>query len=214
MAPKSSVVRRRSGEVASRRPTRAEPQAERAVVSTPAEFRAREAQGKARQRIAGERAGEAKARRRLAEARASAAEAKRDAPPPSEGPRGRVAPPGRSQAAKVSKGLDRATRSFLRLGTANPRRVLLIELLGVLVVVTVDQLAHGQMPEPRVYAGGFVVFLVLAFAAELGGTGGARVATGFGALVLLSVVLANAPGIVKALQVASGQRATAQEGVA
>jgi hypothetical protein len=89
----------------------------------------------------------------------------------------------------------------------------MLELVAVLVIVTVDQLAHGDVPSPRAYAAPFIVYLVLGFAAELGGDGGARVAVGIGLLVLVALLLANAPGIVKTIQVASGQRATAQEGV-
>jgi hypothetical protein len=89
----------------------------------------------------------------------------------------------------------------------------MMELVAVLVIVTVDQLAHGDAPSPRAYVAPFVVYLVLGFAAELGGPGGARMATGFGALVLVALVMANAPGIVRALQVASGQQVAPQEGV-
>ncbi len=123
---------------------------------------------------------------------------------------------GARASARGSKGLssfDRRVRSFLRLGTANPRRVLILELVAVLAIVTVDQLAHGDAPEARSYVAPFVVYLVLAFMAELGGDGGARIATGLGALVLVALVLANGPGIAKALQVASGRSQTATEGV-
>jgi hypothetical protein len=75
------------------------------------------------------------------------------------------------------------------------------ELVAVLTIVTIDQLAHQTMPSPRSYVAPFVVYLVLSFAAELGGEGGARVATGIGALVLVALVLANAPGIVRAFAV-------------
>lgn len=102
--------------------------------------------------------------------------------------------------------LDRRVRAFMKLGSRNPRRTLLAELVAVLVIVTVDQLAHKQVPMPASYLAPFVVYLVLGFAAELGGDGGARVATGIGMLVLVALVLANAPGIVKAIQVATGQR--------
>ncbi len=151
---------------------------------------------------------EAKARADTAEARAQAARRKADSTP-------NVAGPGRSAASstsKVSRSIDRASKRFLRLGTANPRQVLMLELAAVLVVQTVDSLAHREMPKPSNYLGAFVVFLVLAFAAELGGDGGARLATGFGALVLVALTFANAPGIVKALQVASGQRQVAAGG--
>lgn len=210
MAPRSSVVRHRSGEVTSRAPSRHDPKAARAGVRSKGQFLQGEAESKARQRIAGERAGEAKARRRLAEAKASQAEAGRDAQPTSRGPRGgsrvdvgRRLVPG---ASKASRSLDRRMRSFLRLGTANPRRVLMLELVAVLVIVTVDQFAQGEAPAPSAYVAPFIVYLVLGFVAEIGGDGGARVATGLGALVLVALVLANAPGIVRALQVASGQR--------
>jgi hypothetical protein len=134
----------------------------------------------------------------------------RDAQPQSAGPRGgsRVAVGRRpaARAAQGSKAFDRRVRSFLRLGTASPRRVLLLELTAVMVVVTIDQFSQGEVPTPQAYVAPFVVYLILGFMAELGGDGGARVATGLGALVLVALVLANAPGIVKALQVVSGQR--------
>jgi hypothetical protein len=141
----------------------------------------------------------------------------KDARPASAGPRGgsRVAV-GHRPASGVSRGarsLDRRLRGFLRLGAGNPRKVLILELVAVLLIVTVDQLAHGDVPSPRAYVAPFIVYLILGFAAELGGDGGARVATGLGLLVLVALVLANAPGIVKTIQVASGQRASAQEGV-
>ncbi len=233
MAPRSSVIKRRTGEVVSRAPSRPEPQASRGIFGTPAEFKAREAAGKARQRAAGERARKAIASRKLAESKLAEQRQRkagkrvgrplpgdrpmRDAQPTSAGPRGgsRVAV-GQRASSRGSKGLssfDRRVRSFLRLGTANPRRVLVLELVAVLAIVTVDQLAHGDAPEARSYVAPFIVYLVLAFVAELGGDGGARVATGLGALVLVALVLANGPGIAKALKVASGQQPAAVEGV-
>lgn len=125
--------------------------------------------------------------------------------------------PGRTIGTKAGKGanrLERSLRGFLRLGSANPRQVLTMELIAVLVIVTVDQLSHGEMPSPRAYAAPFIVYLVLAFAAEVGGNTGARVATGLGLLVLVALVVANAPGIVAALGVVSGRRsAPVEEGV-
>ncbi len=204
MAPRSNVIRRRTGEVVERHA----PGPARAGVRSKGQFLQGEAEHKSRQRIAGERAGEAKARRRLAEAKAAKAE--RDAQPSSAGPRGgaRVAVGRRpaARASQASRSFDRRVKRFLRLGTASPRRVLMLELVAVMVVVTVDQFTQGQVPTPQAYVAPFVVYLVLGFMAELGGDGGARVATGLGALVLVALVLANAPGIVKALQVVSGQR--------
>lgn len=139
-----------------------------------------------------------------------------DAPESSGGrgsPRVAVGRKGAAKGSKAARNLDRRVRGFLRLGTANPRKVLMLELLAVLTIVTVDQLAHKEVPSPRVYAAPFIVYLILTFMAELGGDGGARVATGLGALVLVALVIANAPGIVKAIQVASGQQTTAPEGV-
>lgn len=158
------------------------------------------------------------AERREAEAKAARAEARKDAQPSSSGPRGgRRMTPGRTIGTKAGKGtrrLDRALKGFLRLGTANPRQVLTMELVAVLVIVTVDQLSHGEMPSPRAYAAPFVVYLVLAFAAEVGGDSGARLATGLGLLVLVALVVANAPGIVAALSVVSGgRRSSVEEGV-
>jgi len=140
-----------------------------------------------------------------------------DDQPSSQGPRGgaRVAP-ARRAGARVTKGagkLNRRVAGFLRLGTANPRKVLMLELLAVLTIVTVDQLAHKEVPSPRVYAAPFIVYVVLTFMAELGGDGGARIAVGLGALILVALTLANAPGIVTAIQVATGQEAPAPEGV-
>jgi hypothetical protein len=150
------------------------------------------------------------AERREAEARASKAE--RD-PQPNQPKGSSRVDVGKKLAPKSFGKLDRRMRRFLRLGTANPRQVLMLELVAVLVVVTVDQLAHKQAPVPQAYVAPFVVYLVLGFMAEIGGDGGARVATGIGLLVLVALVLANAPGIVKALQVATGQRQAPVEGV-
>ena len=207
MAPRSNVIRRRTGEVVERHapgPSRPSP------VRSKGHFLAGEAEHKARQRTAGERAGEAKARRRLAEAKATAAERKLDGQPTSQGPRGgsqvAVGRRGVSGASKASRALDRRLKGFMRLGTANPRRVLMLELVAVLVVTTIDQFSQGEIPSPQAYVAPFIVYLVLGFVAEVGGDGGARIATGLGALVLVALVLATAPGIVTALQVASGQR--------
>jgi hypothetical protein len=158
------------------------------------------------------------AERREAEAKAAKAEARRDAQPSSSGPRGgRRMTPGRTIGSKAGSGanrLNRTLRGFLRLGTANPRQVLTMELVAVLVIVTVDQLSHGDVPTPRAYVAPFIVYLILAFAAEVGGNSGARIATGLGLLVLVALVIANAPGIVKALGVVSGGRsAPVEEGV-
>lgn len=108
----------------------------------------------------------------------------------------------------------RRGKRLLGLGAgADPRRVLLLEMAGVGIVVTVDQLAHGDMPTPRAYVAVFAVFLILSLVSELGGRGASKVATGFGALLLVAVTVANAPGIARAIGVASGQRAKRTEGV-
>jgi hypothetical protein len=158
------------------------------------------------------------AERREAEAKAAKAEQRKDAQPSSAGPRGGSrTTPGRTIGKRASKGtraLDRRLKGFLRLGAGNPRRVLMLEMVAALTIVTVDQLSHGDAPTPRAYVAVFVVYLVLGFASEVGGDSGARVAVGLGLLVLVTLVMANAPGIVKALGVVSGgRRQPVEEGV-
>jgi hypothetical protein len=186
-----------------------EPKVGRAVVRSREDFLGSEAEHKARARIAGERAGEAKARRRIAEARASESEARaaraRDAQPTTSGPRGKTTSMSKPRRSDFSKALDRTSKRFLRLGSANPRRVLMLELVAVLTIQTVRAVAGGTMPTPRNYVAPFIVYLILSFAAELGGDGGARIATGFGALVLVAILMVNAPEIARAIQVATGQ---------
>jgi hypothetical protein len=150
------------------------------------------------------------AERREAEAKASKAE--RD-PQPNQPKGSSKVDVGKKLAPKALGKLNRRMSRFLRFGTANPRQVLMLELIAVLTVVTVDQLAHKQAPTPKAYVAPFIVYLVLGFMAEIGGDGGARVATGIGLLVLVALVLANAPGIVTGLQVATGQRQAPVEGV-
>ncbi len=153
-----------------------------------------------------------------AQQRGETPERRRDDQPSSAGPRGgsRVAPGARAGAlaSKTTRSLDRRLKGFLRLGVANPRQVLILEMMAALVIVTVDQLSHGDAPTPRAYVAVFVVYLVLGFASEVGGNSGARVATGLGLLVLVTLVMANAPGIVTALGVVSGgRRGSVEEGV-
>jgi hypothetical protein len=133
------------------------------------------------------------AERREAESRASRA----DEQPATRGPR--AAPKGpKIKAPKMpTKGLARTLRG---IASRNPRRVVLAELLLVVVIVTVGRVAEGEVPHPSDYLAPFVVYLVLGFAAEVGG-GPARLAMGLGGLVLLAMVMANAGGIVKALGV-------------
>lgn len=171
-------------------------------VRTPAEFKAGEAEFKSRQRRAGERAGEAKARRELAEHRLAQAKApkppsQRDEAPATRGPK--AAPRGPRAPRIGTKGLARSLRSF---ASRNPRRVLLAELLLVVVITITSRVSEGEVPRPSDLLAPFVVYLVLGFAAEVGGST-ARLAAGIGGLVLLAVVMANAGGIARTISAAT-----------
>jgi hypothetical protein len=80
--------------------------------------------------------------------------------------------------------------------------VLLAELLLVVVVTITSRVSEGEVPRPSDLLAPFVVYLVLAFAAEVGGPT-ARFAAAFGGLVLLAVVMANAGAIAKTITTAT-----------
>jgi len=147
------------------------------------------------------------AERREAEARASRAQS--DPAPSNRGPR--AAPKG-PKAPKIStKGLSKALSGF---ASRNPRRLLLAELLLVVVITITSRVSEGEVPRPSDLLAPFVVYLVLSFAAEVGGST-ARLAAGIGGLVLLAVVMANAGGIAKTITAATmgGPTTPAAQGV-
>lgn len=137
------------------------------------------------------------AERREAEARADAAERRRDTVPTTRGPK--AAPRGPTGLRIGTKGITAGLRSF---AARNPRRVLLAELLLVVVVTIVSRVSDGEVPRPSDLLAPFVVYLVLGFAAEVGGST-ARFAAAFGGLVLLAVVMANAGAIAATISAAA-----------
>jgi len=121
-----------------------------------------------------------------------------DQAPASRGPRAKPKGP---RPPKIStKGIMRSLNAF---ASRDPRRVLLAELLLVVVITVISRVSEGEVPRPSDLLGVFVTYLVLAFAAEVGGST-ARFAAAFGGLVLLAVVMVNAGGISKTIQVATG----------
>lgn len=140
---------------------------------------------------------EYQARERTAMARARSAEARaaRDEAPSTRGPKAPLRGP--KAPSMPTMGLSKALRGF---AARNPRRVILAELLAAVVIVTVGRVSEGEVPRPSDYLAPFVVYLVLAFAAEVGG-GPARFAMGLGGLVLLAMVMANVGGILRVLEV-------------
>lgn len=98
-----------------------------------------------------------------------------------------------------TKGLQRSLKAF---ASRNPRRVLLAEFLLVVVITITSRVSEGEVPRPSDLLAPFVVYLVLGFAAEVGGSA-ARLAAGIGGLVLLAVVMANAGGIAKTITTAA-----------
>jgi hypothetical protein len=81
-------------------------------------------------------------------------------------------------------------------GKRAPRRVLVAELVGAVVLITLDDAAAGNAPTAQSYVGAFVVFLVLGFAAEIS-EDAAHVAAGLGGLVLLALAMRSAGAITK-----------------
>jgi len=132
-----------------------------------------------------------------------------DPAPANRGPR--AAPKGPKAPAISTKGLSKALRGF---ASRNPRRVLLAELLLVVVITITSRVSEGEVPRPSDLLAPFVVYLVLSFAAEVGGST-ARLAAGLGGLVLLAVVMANAGGIAKTITTATmgGPTTPAAQGV-
>lgn len=126
---------------------------------------------------------EYEARERTAQARARTAEARAR----------------QSSSSKVE--LPASVKRFAR---RHPHRVLLAELLAMLTLITVRDLADGGPPAMASYVPAFVVYLVLAFASEFGEEP-ARVASAFGALVLVGYLLApgHAAAILKGFGVAA-----------
>lgn len=121
----------------------------------------------------------------------------RDEAPAPRGPR--AAPRGPRPPRIGTKGLTKGLRSF---AARNPRRVLLAEFLLVVVITITSRVSEGETPRPSDLLAPFVVYLVLSFAAEVGGST-AKFAAAFGGLVLLAVVMSNAGGIAKTISVAT-----------
>lgn len=120
-----------------------------------------------------------------------------DEVPSTRGPK--AAPRGPRGPRIGTKGLERSLRSF---AARNPKRLLLAELLLVVVITITSRVSEGEVPRPSDLLAPFVVFLVLGFAAEVGGST-ARLAAGIGGLVALAVVMANAGGIAKTITFAA-----------
>jgi hypothetical protein len=114
--------------------------------------------------------------------------------------RGPKAAPRGPRAPRIgTAGLTRSLRSF---ASRNPRRLLLAELLLVVVITITSRVSEGEVPRPSDLLAPFVVYLVLGFAAEVGGST-ARFAAGLGGLVALAVVMANAGSIAKTITTAA-----------
>jgi len=114
--------------------------------------------------------------------------------------RGPKAPPRGPRAPRIgTRGLSRSLRAF---ASRNPKRLLLAELLLVVVITITSRVSEGEVPRPSDLLAPFVVFLVLGFAAEVGGST-ARLAAGLGGLVALAVVMANAGSIAKTITFAA-----------
>jgi len=122
--------------------------------------------------------------------------------PPGSKRSGIPAPPHRRSS--TMRDINRTLRRF---GGGNPRRVLVAEMVAVLAIVTVSEIADGNAPTPTNYVAPFVVYLALAFLAEFGDDA-ARLAAGMGALVALALLVNHSAGIVKALEYVAGSTAT------
>jgi hypothetical protein len=161
----------------------------RSTISTNRELARREGIERSKAATAAANARAAKARALAAEQRAAA---RRDTPPVRTTPEkaGGIKLPG--PAADVARTIRRT-----------PQKALVAELVAVVVLTAVREVANGESPGIEPFVGGFVVYLILGFAAELGGEQTARVAAGLGALVLLVVAartvgpLATAAGVVR-----------------
>lgn len=126
--------------------------------------------------------------------------------------RGPKAPPRGPRPPRIgTKALTRSLRSF---AARNPKRLLLAELLLVVVITITSRVSEGEVPRPSDLLAPFVVYLVLGFASEVGGST-ARLAAGIGGLVALAVVMANAGSISKTITFAAagGPTTPAAQGV-
>jgi hypothetical protein len=128
-----------------------------------------------------------------------------DARPPAAGPRTTAT------RRTGSPALRQLSRSIGRLGTRRPRQVLIAEMLGVMAVTAISDVAHKRPPTMASFVAPFAVFLILAFTAEFGDQA-ARLASGLGALVFVATVVAHGDGLVKALEVVTGPPARAGGG--
>lgn len=122
--------------------------------------------------------------------------------PPGSKRSGIPAPPRRRSS--TMRDINRTLRHF---GGGNPRRVLVAEMVAVLAIVTISEIADGNAPTPTNYVAPFVVYLALAFLAEFGDDA-ARLASGMGALVALALLVNHSAGLVKALSYVAGSTAT------
>lgn len=124
------------------------------------------------------------------------------------------APPTRPKLAKAGKALGSAGKAGKALApkgrplikvphllTVHPRRTLVAEFVGGLILITGGQVGAGELPAPTNYLAWTIVFLVLALAQEMGFT---RPAAGFGALLLVALLMAHGNGIVTVLDYLSG----------
>lgn len=135
------------------------------------------------------KAAKAAADARTAKARAQAAEARA---------RGRDTPPIPTTPEPKATTVPAIPSGVQRVITRTPQKALVAELVAVVVLTAVREVSRGESPGIQPFVGAFCVYLVLGFAAELGGEQTARVAAGIGALVLLVVAARTAGPLAKA----------------
>jgi hypothetical protein len=92
-----------------------------------------------------------------------------------------------------------------------PRRVLVGELMAASVLVTIEQVGAGEIPSFQRYISIFIVYLLLAFG-SMAGDQAARIAAGFGGLVLLAVGMRASGAITKILPNVAGSPTTPPAG--
>lgn len=88
--------------------------------------------------------------------------------------------------------------------THAPRKALIAEAGAVMVITAVREVSEGHAPGLQPFVGAFVAYLLLAFAAEVGGPQVAKVSAGLGGLVLLAVAASAVGPLTRAAGVIPG----------
>jgi hypothetical protein len=135
------------------------------------------------------------------ERRARVAQRSVPAPPPDATPTKATPEPEGTSPADAARKLGRNVTTQV---SKMPRKALIAEACAVALITAIREVSEGHSPGLQPFVGAFVVYLVLGFAAEVGGPSTARFAAGMGGLVLLAVAASAVGPLTRAAGVIPG----------